>query len=324
MIDAPFEPSGERGRLLDRAMRERLADSLDHVVKAIGTELGLPPYAARDAIADIRAHRQSPQVFGAYYDLVLAIERDELEAGIRFTTQLIDGVGCAKPAHWVAKLSDRRLSDADRYRRLLLPETVAASDPDEPVFDLAAGRIDAAMTLLERGFPEMAAEILALLHEIIIAVGPEDPKSLTFDGSSSYMLWGAIMLNARGQSTVLDTAQALAHESGHNVLFGLCASGPLIYNDDEESFSHPLRQDPRPMDGVFHAAYVIARMHQTLERLLQADVLTNEQREAAARDLKIQRNSFAEADAVIRQSAKLTAIGAEAIAAARAQMTVAA
>ena len=133
---------------------------------------------------------------------------------------------------------------------------------------------------------------------------------------------GAIMLNALGQATVLDTALALAHESGHNLLFGKCARGPLIENDEVEAFAHPLRQDPRPMDGVFHAAYVIARMHQTLERLLESGALTDDQRAAAEMDLEIQRTSFAEADAVICQSAKLTAIGEAAIAAARAQMLV--
>ena len=87
-----------------------------------------------------------------------------------------------------------------------------------------------------------------------------------------------------GRTTVLDTAQALAHESGHNLLFGFCASESLVENADEELFASPLRADPRPMDGVFHATYVVARMHQTLTRLLEANVLDDEpNRSRAAR-----------------------------------------
>ena len=49
-------------------------------------------------------------------------------------------------------------------------------------------------------------------------------------------------------------------------------------------FSSPLRTDPRPMDGVVHATYVVARMHQTISRLLDAGVLS-ETDQAAARIL---------------------------------------
>jgi HEXXH motif-containing protein len=185
-------------------------------------------------------------------------------------------------------------------------------------------RLDSAFALLDAGFPGMAAEIRILLREIVVAAGPEDPKALTFDGASSFMLWGAILLNARGQKTVLDTAQALAHESGHNLLFGLSANGPLVDNPDDELFSSPLRKDPRPMDGVFHATYVVARMHQTLSRLLESSVLDGEQVAAAEADLAIHRRNFDAGDQVVREGGRLTNAGREAIGAARDYMTAAA
>lgn len=322
MGDARFEPSGERARRLDETMRVRLADSLDHVLGIIAADLRISSSDALDATAGIRARRQSPHVFGAYYDLVLAVERDELDAAAGFAVELVEAVGRQPPAAWAARLSDRSEAEAERYTRLLLPQDIAATDPDQRTLDTARERIGAAMALLDRGFPEMAEEIRELLYEIVIATGPDDPKSLTFDGSSSYMMWGAIMLNARGQLSVLDTAQALAHESGHNLLFGLCANGPLVENDDEEAFSHPLRQDPRPMDGVVHAAYVIARMHQTVERLLESGVLDEEQRAAAAKDIQLHREYFAASDEVIRSGALLTPVGKAAMEAARAQVAV--
>ena len=320
--DARFEPSGERARGLDHAMRARLADSLDHVFRALAPDLGISPRAALDAAAGIRAQRQSPHVFGAYYDLVLAVERDEIDTASALAAELIEAVGREPPATWIAALGNRSAAEAERYARLLLPETISVMEPDTPTLDEAARRIGAAMALLDRGFPGMAAEIRALLFEVVIAVGSDDPQALTFDGSSSYMMWGAILLNARGQLSVLDTAQALAHESGHNLLFGLCANGPLVENDDAEAFAHPLRKDPRPMDGVIHAAYVIARMHQTVERLIESGVLDEEQREAAAKDLELHRKYFAESDEVIRSAAILTPVGQAAIDAARAQVAV--
>ena len=104
--------------------------------------------------------------------------------------------------------------------------------------------------------------------------------------------------------------------------FGAGVNGPLVENGSEESYAHPLRQDPRPMDGVFHAAYVIARMHQTVERLIESGVLDEEQTEAARKDLALHRRYFEEADSVIRSGGRLTPLGKQAIAAARAHLSV--
>ena len=284
--DAGFEPSGERGRGLDLGMRTRLAQSVGYVFDSIGRDLGITANDSGRAVEAIRARRQSPQLFGAYYDLVLAVERDEIAEARGFAREIIERLDTPSPRAWVASLASRSASDEDR------------------------------------GFPEMAAEIRELLFEVVVAAGPIEPGMMTFDGSSSYMLWGAIMLNATGQSSVLETAQALAHESGHNLLFGQCVNGPLVENGSEESFAHPLRQDPRPMDGVFHAAYVIARMHQTVERLLESGVLDEEQTEAARKDLGLLRRNFEEADSVVRSGGRLTPLGRHAIEAARVHLSV--
>jgi HEXXH motif-containing protein len=319
--DARFEASAERGRQLDQTMRTRLAQSLSHVFDRIGPEISIADDVGAQIVERVLARRQSPQIFGAYYDLVLAVERDEIEGARALAAEISERLDCEPPA-WVASLSSRPAADEERYQRLLLPDDIAASEPKPDDFSIAATRIEQAMALLDRGFPGMAAEIRELLFEIVVAAGPSDPGSLTFDGSSSYMLWGAIMLNARGQTNVLDTAQALAHESGHNLLFGLCANGPLIENDDAESFAHPLRQDPRPMDGVVHAAYVTARMHQTVERLLDSGVLDTAQTDAARKELELHRTNFEAADSVIRSAAILTEVGERAIGSARAHLAV--
>ena len=56
----------------------------------------------------------------------------------------------------------------------------------------------------------------------------------------------------------------------------------LVANEAEELYPSPLRNDPRPMDGVVHATYVIARMHYTMERLLESGLLTDEEEREAA------------------------------------------
>lgn len=317
-----FEPSAERGAALDKQMRRRLAETLQYVFQKVGEPLGVGAAAATQLILRIRSGRQSPNLFGAYYEMVMAIENDDLEEARRLAGELL-----AQPAAigtLVAAIDDRAADEANRYRRLLIPDPDIACQPDPTLLADAQERISSAFGLLDRGFPEMAAEIRELLHDIVIAAGPTDPKALTFDGASSYMLWGAILLNARGQNNVIDTIQALAHESGHNLLFGFCTSEPLVENADDELFHSPLRADPRPMDGIVHASYVIARMHQTVSRLLKSGVLDESERNAAVMDLAAHRRNFAAGDEVVREGGRLTPLGIEVIEAARAYMATAA
>ena len=302
-------------------MRFRLADTLDYVFSQVGDTIAVEPAAARRLTDSIRATKQSPHVFGAYYDLVFAIEGDDLDGARKLAAELFEHSPQAGTS--ITRIDDRAEREEDRYRRLFLAD-LHVELPDDALMADCRRRFDEAFELLDTGFPEMAAEIRELLREIVVAAGPEDPKALTFDGASCYMLWGAILLNARGQKTVLDTAQALAHESGHNLLFGFSSSGPLVENADDELFSSPLRKDPRPMDGVFHATYVVARMHQTLIRLLASGVLNADQTAAAQADLAAHARNFAIGDAVVREGGRLTEVGRATIEAARDYMASAA
>jgi len=315
---ATFEPSADRASALDAHMRARLADSLDYIFGEAGDALDLDPAASAAVTERIRRQRQSPHMFGAYHDLVLAFERGDPDDARRFAGQLTAapvGTGVR-----IGAIDDRPSHEAERCRRLFMSDPALAGPPPPALFADCEGRLDAAFALLDAGFPELAGEVRALLRDIVVAAGPEDPSAPTFDGASTYMLWGAILLNARGQTSVLDTAQALAHESGHNLLFGLCADGSLVENPDEELFASPLRIDARPMDGVVHATYVIARMHQTLTRLLAAKVLGPDEIEAAQHDLGLHRRNFEAGDAVIREGARLTDVGTAAMTAARDHM----
>ena len=301
-------------------MRNRLADSLDYVLRNVGDDLAIAANDARDLIARIRSNHQSPHLFGAYYDLVFALESDDLESARGFAAELL--ARSPLVGTHISRIDERSRAEEERYRRLFLSE-LHVELPDPELMADCRRRFDEAFALLDAGFPEMAEEIRALLREIVVAAGPEDPKALTFDGASCYMLWGAILLNARGQKTVLDTAQALAHESGHNLLFGFSVDGPLVENQDDELFSSPLRKDPRPMDGVFHATYVVARMHQTLTRLLNSGVLSADQVTAAESDLAAHKQNFAIGDAVVREGGRLTEVGRDVIEAAREYMAAA-
>ena len=75
---------------------------------------------------------------------------------------------------------------------------------------------------------------------------------------------------------LLSLLETLAHEAAHSLLFGIQISGPLVLNPDDARFASPLRVDLRPMDGVYHATFVSARMHFAMQELLASGLLKGE------------------------------------------------
>jgi HEXXH motif-containing protein len=202
---------------------------------------------------------------------------------------------------------------AQRYTRLLL-------DPDDSVkFEVFPPSREAATNcrrlikdafdLMDAGDQHLAAEIRTLLRAIIMAAGTLESKAMTFDGASAFMLWGAIIINANQRKGELTMVQMLAHESSHNLLFGFSADEPLVENSPDELFPSPLRADPRPMDGIYHATFVTARMHRAVKGLLESGVLSATQKEIAEKELADNARLFAMGIETVDRFGKLTLLG---------------
>ncbi len=320
---AALEPSRARAEAVSNRMQGRLADSLRYVIQECDAVVPLPR-AELDSFLDRLAKGPvSPQVFGAYCDLVLALDadaHDEAEA-------LFQEIAAAPNVPLGPRIID--LGHADENREANRYHRFANSDPELPLIiapppaDVARKvrqLLGEAFALIDAGNPELGAEIRELIRELVLALGSDNEKGLQFDGISAFMLWGGVILNVSGYKSVLDTVQALAHESGHNLLFGLCANGPLHDNDDRERFPSPLRRDARPMDGIVHATYVTARMHQAVQRLLDKGVLTGPQRDEALNANHTNAKGFAMGMETIDRHAKLTPLGRDVMEPARRYM----
>jgi hypothetical protein len=314
-------PSMERHRALDQRMRTRLADSLAYIADKCRSVIAFDERGFSEAIAGIRASPVSALVFAAYGDLVLALDEDDLERAEVLLAEIPALVlsGARSGVHAFRDPAQDRAFDryerwmntAGSIRVLPLPETEARN---------FSRLLADAWQLLDRAAPALAAETRLLAREIVAAEGGKTKEGMIFDGASSFLLWGAILLNVSTHKTRLALLQALVHESGHNLLFGFCADGPLVENDDAERYSSPLRVDQRPMDGVFHATYVTARMHMAVKALLDAGILDGAEREEAERDLALHEKGFAGGLATVRAHGRLTPLGEAVIHAAESHM----
>lgn len=302
-----FRPDAERACLVEARVRSGLADSLAATLQALGDDRAA---AGEDLIARIRAGPTAPIVFGAYTDLVEAIFSDDIYAAERIADELCTPAFGHVGALRIVTLIDQDLGDgqAARYRRLVdddpqLGLEITALAP--PEFASAASRVSEAIALLDAAAPELAAELRTLVHEVVV-VGREGDS---YFGASSFQLWGALFVKLTFQASRVEIAQALAHECAHALLFGFGMGMPLVENEAEELYPSPLRNDPRPMDGVVHATYVIARMHYTMERLLESGLLTDEEEREAADWIERNAQGYGEGVVVVERDARWTQVG---------------
>jgi len=312
-----FRPDADRGRLVDTRVRSGLAGSIAAVLKALAGE-GVS--SGDDLAAHVRDNPVAPVVFGVYTELVEAILADDTELATKLAGELRALAFRPVPELRIVTLADDDLGDgqAARYRRLLdddpeFGRTLRALAPAD--FARVSGEVRDALALLDKAVPELAAEIRALVDEIILVDTDDDEF-----GASSFQLWGALFLKVNARYNRVHIAESIAHEGAHALLFGLGMGQPLVRNGTEIRYASPLRKDLRPMDGVVHASYVIARMQYTVTRLLESDLLTEEEIEVARAAQRSNARHWPDGLAVIDTAVEWTPAGEAALTAARAYM----
>lgn len=312
-----FRPDACRARLVDARVRASLADSISAVLQALAGK-GVPP--GNDLVARVRAEPVAPVIFGVYTELVEAIFADNIDLAVKLSSELSALSFGSVNEMRIVTFSGRDLGEgqAARYRRLLdddpeFGKQLRALPPAD--FTQASRQVSRALALLDAAAPELANEIRTLVREIVLV----DTDDQDF-GASTFQLWGALFLKVNVQSNRVEIAEAIAHEGAHALLFGFGMGKPLVRNEAQARYASPLRNDPRPMDGVVHATYVIARMHYAVTRLLESGLLTTEEERVALEAQKRNARHYADGWSVINTNVQWTPAGEAALAAARVYM----
>ena len=322
MICYSLPPDGPRAEALDRRMRATLADSLAYISGEIA---GLVPFDAAALTTLIQGlrdgRRYPPSTFALYADLVPTLESGDLQEAETLLAAL--AVESPMSTLEVYALDDPALAArAARYCRYMDSDPTASFSmlaPDPAVAAAFRERFKRSYQLLNQAAPELAGEFDALVSQVIM-VAADTSADYQFDGGSSYMLWGALFLNAESHDNDIAMVEVLAHESAHMLLFGYACDEALVNNDDETLYESPLRVDARPMDGIYHATYVSARMHWAMARLLASGLLDEQGRAIAEQALVADRENFEAGYGVVAAHGDLTATGRAVMAAARAYM----
>lgn len=303
---------------LDQAMREDLAASLAHLYD---TQDVLKSLELGSTLDHIRSHKVSPVLFGRYFDLVLNLTEDNTGEATRLLKEIIELAGKV-PSQETLRFSQEELGDDyERYARLV---DIGSKDPgfmatpDEASWSSFRQLMPQAIHLIEQADLRLLQEMDGMVTQVVAAVPLSVPGARKFGAASSMMLWGTIMVNVHGHETAVKLAEGLVHETTHHLLFALSKDEPLVINEVSESFDSPLRIDDRPMDGVYHATFVCARLIYFYDCLLKLDMFDQHQKEELAEVKDDLKKRFNHGLDVVREHAELTALGTGLIASAEA------
>lgn len=213
----------------------------------------------------------SPAVFSAIANLRMGVERSDI-------TQIMDALARLR------NLDRNTIYDAQMRIESILTEEwewdfVPTMRAYEPVgkagettlvlpilgLDLAPYKsaIAEALKLVEFADPKIKAEFDALVTRIKLFQGR------VLRGETNTRVYGAVFLRLPPQDWDQSVywIEHLVHEIAHLRLELLRVHDPLVENDLTPRFRAPFRRDPRPMLGVLHATFVVARMMRVLSIL---------------------------------------------------------
>ena len=278
-----FRPDAGRARAIDSGICRKLGESL----RCVASEAVRAGFEVDGDIQGLGARISGlsgapPQLWACYHDLVQAAIRDD---ALEFRSSADDMLAISLEGEVpsaVVTLTDDDLGprNASRYRRIIdadidLPLNLQVASSEE--VKRMRGLVEDARDLLSRACPALGGEIQTLGHQIVLAAS--GPGANVFGGAASIFLWGAVVCNPDQIQDRLTMAESLTHETAHALLFGMTLGEDLTLNDAGERYPSPLRVDPRPIEGIVHATYVLARMIHLLDALSGSGLLTAAERE---------------------------------------------
>ncbi len=325
-----FSPCADTVSGLRLSMSAALRDSLSALLAEAGAlDMSVAP-ANSLADTDLNA---LPADFTAYFDLAVALTMNSrspsngaLDDQVERASAALQRLSVPAPLIQASALSRPRVITlcADGFAAEDMASLIRwwDTEPDNAM-DLAAvgtddlamsaGKVERALNELEQAAPLLYAELLTITRDIVIAM-PGEARRLSFGGVSSFAAWGAIGINYHAHPHWADYLRTLVHETAHLLLFAIARDEPLVLNDVGERQASPLRDDLRPVDGIFHAAFVSAREAMALNSCIVSleaagatdDLLLHEYLENLLSDSVI---SFLDCCRQLNQHARLSPLG---------------
>jgi hypothetical protein len=295
----------------------KLAESLHHIIFDVLSAKFDPPVSEQNFhnLMSGETNFPKPTVFALHGALLNAVLDDDLSE-VPELFRILKNSGFWK--NWEPdRFLIKPLSEKDMHRDdVLLLKRAFADDigltttliaPTHSEVERGTHFVNEAMQTLEQTAPDWMEELLLLANQIYFAVADTESR-LLFGGAAVFDAFGAVLMNPLGCRSAPEALMTLIHESSHQQMFLFHLKDPILHNDAAAAYASPLRAQPRPMEGIFHALWVSARMVAAAEAVLKSP-----DRPTWAEDLRAHQTSaygaFRDCEYTVAKHAELSDLG---------------
>jgi len=320
--DSFFCPTAKSGDALRSRFNNDFADSLEYLLSVCRPHVSFDVDSIDVVLSRIRAgSRETPILYNLHFELVDALQANDLETAAALLTRIADET----PAPQGISIVALGLSDDGRDAQVSIPyfceqdtQFTYSSPMVEPAERTRSVLLDA-INDLHWFAPGLAAEMEALVSTVILARGTvvDQAEPAEFESVTALRAFSGVLFNAHSEASSLQCAISLIHESAHMALFAYSPSEGVVTNPPTERYTSPLRTDARPVEGIFHQSFVLARMIYGMDMLRSAPEATAARCDFADSFVVYNIPRFNDAVETLHKHASLTPQGAKALEASR-------
>lgn len=280
--DSMFDARPDGGRMpalrtaVNYNLRRDLLDQAEIAAKVLPDTAG----RVRPLIEDLDVTRRvDPMVFTCHHQLATGLRSQDVArvaTALGALCRLMEG--CPYSDTFSVRSVIWDAVDAELLAFLCGPEGPRSAKGEYPEVwtphhdDLKRGATwaDQSLLLLAELDPQLQAEFDALVGCLRLFRGR------AARGMTSVRCFGLMLLRMpdpgpEAGEPLMYFLDHVTHETSHLVLHTLMNVDPLITNGHAERFDAPIRPDPRPLYGIYHATFVLSRITRVLARLAGRD-----------------------------------------------------
>jgi len=189
---------------------------------------------------------------------------------------------------------------AQRFFSQEISEDVVISPLTDAQHHCIQRSLEKGLIVYQNAFPNFYREFEELVSEILLL------NSQRLKQGSSADLFGMIYKSYQHPwKTVADILDLLVHEQSHLYIYLLNHDDRLILNPMDR-FEAPLRKEKRPLIGIFHATFVLARMQYVLKKAHEGRLLPRHEQHDCQTRVTYYQKRFRAGFEVLQKHAQLT------------------
>lgn len=302
-------PVPGRALSLRTFFNQSLIDSLKYLLEVCEDVIPAENFSkAVQKISSLKADSKISGLLGALHaDFIAAIETEDIKKANTITQRL------ATDDFQVENLRYIDISNLNDYYYPLVKDISSKEIIDEIVFfPLTPVEYEEVEKSIKKGFqvlpricPDFFEESQELISEILI-LNAQGVKQ----GTSSDLFGTVYKSYQHKWQHLTDALECIIHEQSHLYVHLLTKDDPLVLNPSE-MYESPLRKEKRPLMGIYHAAFVLARINHVLTRALALNEIPEDEKTYCQEMIDYYNKRFETGFEILNTHAQMTPLAKE-------------